>query len=109
MDEGASDAVFSDKCETCDENCKTCFLESYRCQSCHEGFRLSTSNRCIGDFTVNMNITFDIDYQDFQNNLMSEDLINLVANYLGLDAEEIDILKLLSGSTDASLSASATS
>ena len=52
MNEGASDAVFSDKCVLCNENCKTCYLEPDRCQSCHEGYRLSTSNRCIGDFTV---------------------------------------------------------
>ena len=54
MNEGASDAVFSDDCVACDPNCKTCYLESFRCQSCHEGYRISSGNRCIGRFTVEL-------------------------------------------------------
>ena len=109
MEEGASDAVFSDQCVACDSNCKTCFLESYRCQSCPDGFRLSGSNRCIGLYTVKFNIVFDIDFSTFTGSYMSEVLVEIVAGYLGLNIEDIYINRLVSGSTDTEIIVSADS
>lgn len=34
MDQGIEDAVFTDTCTACSNNCKTCVIEADRCQSC---------------------------------------------------------------------------
>ena len=54
-------------------------------------------------------MVLDIDFSTFTSSYMSEELIELIATYLGINIEDIDLISLTSGSTDAEISISATS
>ena len=97
--DGVADAIFSDSCAACDPNCKTCFFEAFRCQSCEEGYRLK-NNRCEGKYAANIKMKFNIDFSYFKENRMSEELIVLMANFLQLDIDRVNILSMTEGSVD---------
>ena len=58
MGDDLTEAVWSDECVACDENCATCYAESTRCQTCHPGYNLRRGNRCIGRATTVIQILF---------------------------------------------------
>jgi hypothetical protein len=55
MISGINDAIFSDKCIKCENNCKSCLMESDRCESCYDNYYLMNF-RCINLFTVRYRI-----------------------------------------------------
>ena len=79
MTTGIGDAVFSNKCVECDSNCATCFIEPHRCMSCHRGFRIGRGNRCVGRFTVELFFEFNMDYAEFLDDGMYQELIDTLA------------------------------
>ena len=107
MDEGIEDAIFSDDCEECDDNCKTCFLDADRCQSCYTGYRLK-GNKCVGRFSLEMLFKLDIDYEFFVENEKAQELLELIASILGIDLENVDLVSLYEGSTNAQVSSDST-
>lgn len=108
MDEGLVDAVFSDECSLCSDNCATCFMEADRCQTCKTGFWLTSSNACIGRYEVKMIIEFATELTDFISQAKSQELLETIVAFLGLDISQADLISLTEGSSVAEVSVSTT-
>ena len=51
MQNGLTDALFSDRCIACNTNCATCITLPEKCVTCPEGTQLMGSS-CAGMYTV---------------------------------------------------------
>ena len=99
MADGNQEAYLSKICSPCNDNCATCYLESTKCLSCKEGYRLAEGNACVGRWEVRIQVKFQTAYQEFISNGLPQVFLQTVADYLEVHISRVDLLSLAEGST----------
>lgn len=79
---------YGTQCFACSDRCETCIFERDICTSCGENFKLNGTT-CIGKYVVGFLFVFDYPFEDFLENSESSNLMNALAELLGVDLADI--------------------